>query len=94
MATSIEDALKRLNVALGQLEVSLARRLDAERRRGDLDTELQIMQDDRARLAGELDAALARLDRMEAATQDVGRRVTRAAAAIREVVAPAAPTAS
>ena len=94
MATSIEDALKRLNVALGQLEVSLARRLDAERRRGDLDTELQIMQDDRARLAGELDAALARLDRMEAATQDVGRRVTRAAAAIREVVAAAAATAA
>jgi chromosome segregation ATPase len=88
MGVSLEEALTRLNAALGQLEVSVARRLDAERRRGDLETELQIMQDDRARLAGELDAALARLDRVEAAAQDVGRRVTRAAGAIREVVAP------
>jgi predicted nucleic acid-binding Zn-ribbon protein len=86
MGVSLEQALTRLNAALGQLEVSVARRLDAERRRGDLETELQIMQDDRARLAGELDAALARLDRVEAAAQDVGRRVTRAAGAIREVV--------
>jgi chromosome segregation ATPase len=86
MGVSLEEALTRLNAALGQLEVSVARRLDAERRRGDLETELQIMQDDRARLAGDLDAALARLDRIEAAAQDVGRRVTRAAGAIREVV--------
>jgi predicted nucleic acid-binding Zn-ribbon protein len=78
--------MRRLDGALGLLEAAVTRRLEAERRRGDLETELQIMQDDRARLAGELDAALARLDRVEAAAQDVGRRVTRAAGAIREVV--------
>ena len=86
MAVSLEEALKRLNGALGQLELAVARRLDAEHRRGDVDTELQIMQDDRARLAGELDGALARLDRMEAATQDVSRRVSRAAAVVRDVL--------
>jgi hypothetical protein len=52
------------------------------------------MQDDRARLAVELDGALARLARMEAATQDVGRRVKRAAAVVREVVARADQPAS
>ena len=49
--TSLDDALKRLDTALGLLEASFTRRLDAERRRGDLETELQVMQDDRARLA-------------------------------------------
>ncbi len=89
MADTLDDALQRLDGAVGQLEFAIARRLEGERRRGDLDTELQIMQDDRARLAVELDGALARLARMEAATQDVGRRVRRAAAVVREVVARA-----
>ena len=53
----------------------VARRVEAEKRRGDLETELQLMQDDRARLAVELDAALTRLQRFEAATDDVSRRV-------------------
>ena len=88
MADTLDDALQRLDGAVGQLEFAIAR-LEGERRRGDLDTELQIMQDDRARLAVELDGALARLARMEAATQDVGRRVKRAAAVVREVVARA-----
>src|SRR5205085_1635327 len=59
MANTIEDALQRLDGAVGQLEFAIARRVESERRRGDLDTELQIMQDDRARLAMELDGALA-----------------------------------
>ena len=64
------------------LEASLARRLDAERRRGDLETELQLMQDDRARLAVELDGADPRSHRFEAATDDVGRRVQPAIGAV------------
>ena len=51
------------------------------------------MQDDRARLAVELESAGARLARMEAATADVGRRVHRAIGAVRDVLgrADAAP---
>ena len=86
MAASLDNALKRLESALGLLEAAATRRLEAERRRGDLETELQIMQDDRARLAVELDGAMARLHRVEAATSDIGRRVERAAGAIREVL--------
>ncbi|HEX8666641.1 MAG TPA: DUF4164 family protein [Beijerinckiaceae bacterium] len=90
---ALDDAVRRLEAALGALEATLGRRLDLERRRGDLETELQIMQDDRARLAVELDAASARLARMEAATADVGRRVHRAVGAVRDVLerAEAAP---
>ena len=90
MTPTLEEALKRLEAAVGLLEVAVARRLEAERRRGDLETELQIMQDDRARLAVELDGALTRLHRVEAATDDVGGRVRRALDAIESVLAEVA----
>ncbi|WP_262270326.1 MULTISPECIES: DUF4164 domain-containing protein [Microvirga] len=86
MAPTLEEAMKRLDMALGLLEASVSRRLEADRRRGGLETELQIMQDDRARLAVELDGALTRLHRFEAATDDVGRRVRRAIGAVQTVL--------
>jgi predicted nucleic acid-binding Zn-ribbon protein len=89
MSQTVEDAMKRLESALGGLETAIARRLEAERRRGDLETELQLMQDDRARLAVELDGALARLTRVEAGTSDVGERVRRAIEAIEDALAAA-----
>jgi predicted nucleic acid-binding Zn-ribbon protein len=89
MTASLDDALRRLDGALGQLELSVSRRLETERRRGDLETELQIMQDDRARLAVDLDGTTARLGRMEAVTEDLGRRVTRALTSVAEVLAKA-----
>ena len=83
--------MKRLDRALGLLEVSVSRRLEAEKRRGSLDTELQLMQDDRARLAVELDGALTRLHRFEAAADDVSRRVRLAIGAVQTVLAQAGP---
>ena len=89
MAPSLDDAARRLEAALGQLEASVNRRLEMDRRRSDLETELQIMQDDRARLAVELEGATLRLQQVEAAADDVGRRVRRAAGAVREVISGA-----
>jgi hypothetical protein len=86
MTLLLDDALRRLEGALGLLEAAIARRLEAEKSRGDLETELQIMQDDRARLAVELDAAVTRLHRFEAVTDDVGRRVKQAMGAIQAVL--------
>jgi predicted nucleic acid-binding Zn-ribbon protein len=83
---ALEEATKRLEAALGALEATVGRRLHLERRRGDLETELQIMQDDRARLAVELESAAARLEQLENATGDVSRRVHRAVGAVREVI--------
>jgi hypothetical protein len=91
MSLMLDEAMKRLENALGLLEASVSRRLDAERRRGDLETELQIMQDDRARLAVELDGAITRLNRVEAAADDVGHRVKVAIGAIKDVLARAEP---
>jgi hypothetical protein len=86
MTLLLDDALKRLDNALNLLEAASARRSEGEKGRGDLEIELQIMQDDRTRLAVELDAALARLRRYETVTEDVGRRVRAAMGAIRTVV--------
>ena len=89
MAPTLDEAMKRLDMALGLLEASVSRRLEADRRRGSLETELQLMQDDRARLAVELDGALTRLHRFEAATDDVSRRVRQAIGAVEIVLAQA-----
>ncbi len=91
MSNPLEEALRRLDTSLGMLEAAVNRRLAVDHARGDLETELQIMQDDRARLAVELDSASNRLGSVEAATQDVSRRVTRAIATIEEVLAHQEP---
>lgn len=92
MSGPLDEALKKLEGAIGLLDASVSRRLAAERTRADLETELQIMQDDRARLAVELDGASNRLSRVEAAAEDVGRRVNRAISAIQEVIVHAPST--
>ncbi len=86
MTSILDDAFKRLDGALGLLEASVSRRLEADWRKGGLETELQLMQDDRARLADDLDGALTRLQRFEAATDDVSRRVQLAIIAVQSVL--------
>ncbi len=89
MTSPLDDAMKRLDAALGLLEASVSRRLDAEKRRGSLETELQLMQDDRSRLAEELDGALTQIKRYEVATDDVGQRVQLAILAVQNVLTQA-----
>lgn len=89
MTSPLDDAMKRFEIALGLLEAAVSRRLEADRRRSDLDTELQLMQDDRSRLAEELDGALTRLHRFEAAADDVAQRVRQAIGAVRTVLVEA-----
>ncbi|MDB5511780.1 MAG: hypothetical protein JWR08_1263 [Enterovirga sp.] len=84
MSPELDSALKRLKGALAMLEESAA-----TRRPADLETELQLMQDDRARLSVELESATARLSRVEAATQHVGLRVHAAMGALGQVLARA-----
>lgn len=88
---TLEAVLKRLDSALTALEGAVVRRLEVERRSGDLETELALMQDDRARLAVELDGTLAKLNRLDAAAEDASRRVDVAMGAIRDVVGRASP---
>jgi hypothetical protein len=88
-ATRLDAALKRLAAALDQLEAASARRAQAAATRADLEEELAIMQDDRSRLAAELDGALARAKSLQVANNEVSRRLERASATIQSVLSAA-----
>jgi exonuclease VII small subunit len=87
---TLDHAIARLDAALNQLEAAAQWRLDSEKRRTEMETELTLMQDDRARLAMELDAALAQLKRVEGAADEAGRRLDLAMATIGDVLARSA----
>ncbi|MFO1136002.1 MAG: DUF4164 family protein [Rhodoblastus sp.] len=82
VADPLDAALARLLSALATLEAAAGRKREADLVRSDLDEAFAAMQDDRARLALDLDAALARGQRLEAANDEVARRLEAAAAAI------------
>ena len=83
---ALDHALSRLEGALGQLEAAARRRLEAERGRANLETELTLMQDDRARLAVELDGTMATLGHVQGAAEEVDRRLDKAMTALHEMI--------
>jgi hypothetical protein len=89
--TPLDEALGRMRAALDRLEGAVEKRLRLEAKRGDADEELNLMQDDRARLAVELDGALADTRALVAANAAAGKALSRAAEAIESVLARVAP---
>ena len=87
MSPELDAAIRRLSAAVGVLETAVAARTGLGHSRGDLETELQLMQDDRARLALDLESATARLNQFDAVTEHVGRRVQAAIGHVAEVLA-------
>ncbi|HLH49031.1 MAG TPA: DUF4164 domain-containing protein [Roseiarcus sp.] len=85
-ADLLEPSFKRLRAALDLLEAAIERRARQEGARGDAQEELALMQDDRARLAVELDGALDRNRGLLAANMEAARRVEKASAAIRSIL--------
>jgi chromosome segregation ATPase len=82
----LEMPLKRLATALDHLEAAAERRAEADSRRGDLEEELVVMQDDRSRLANELDGVMARARKLEEANAEVAQRLAATGAAIRSML--------
>lgn len=82
----LELAFKGLLAALDQLEAACERRRNADAERGNLEEELAVLQDDRTRLALELDDAQARAKSLELANGEVARRLARASASIRALL--------
>lgn len=82
----LDGSLGRLSAALDALETTVARRIDNELSLADLEEELAIMQDDRSRLALELDAALAQKSALEKTREEVLRRLHGASVGIRAVL--------
>jgi chromosome segregation ATPase len=79
-------ALRRLALALDQLEAAAERRLKTAERRSDIEEEFAVLQDDRARLAVELDGAVARSQSLELANNEVAHRLAKAREAIEEMM--------
>jgi hypothetical protein len=83
---SIDEALARLDAALSRLDAVVARRIETAAQPDDRDTELALMDEDRARLAAALDAASARLAEVSATTGEVGHRLDRAIETVQDVL--------
>ncbi|MGE3247872.1 MAG: DUF4164 family protein [Beijerinckiaceae bacterium] len=81
-----EAALKRFQTALDHLEAAMERRGDTDRTLANLREELAVMQDDRARLAAELDGALKRNHTLGLANDDVRTRLEKTAEAVRAIL--------
>ena len=85
-----EPSLRRMRAAIDLLEAAIERRVRVDAKRGDADEELALMQDDRARLAVELDGALSRSRVLEAANAEAARRLAQASAALETLIERAA----
>lgn len=88
----LDAAMKRLEAALSHLEAAGERRIAAEGARGNLEEELMVMQDDRARLAAELDGALARARSLSLANTEVRQRLEQASDALRSMIGEPRPS--
>ncbi len=74
-AKRVEADIAELQMAIAQLERTVAGKLEDEASNAELQEELAIMQDDRSRLALDLDAALARQNALEKSRDEVLRRL-------------------
>ncbi|SKA35147.1 DUF4164 family protein [Consotaella salsifontis] len=83
---SLEDADRRLRLALERLESAVERRAERDAVLMNSDAELQRMAADRAKLAGQLDNALARAERLEQANREVSKRLVSVMEMIRAVL--------
>ena len=83
----LDGALARLQAALTVLEVAAARRRETDLAQADLAESLAAMQDDRARLALDLDEVLARARKLEVANEEVARRLEAAGLALKSMIA-------
>jgi hypothetical protein len=82
----LEPSLKRLRAAIDLIEAAVERRVRQDGAQNDTLEELALMQDDRARLAVELDGALDRNRSLLSANNEAAKRLGRAGAAIRAVL--------
>ena len=94
LPNDLAAALRRLDAALDQIEAVAERRGLADAARGNIEEELAIMQDDRTRLAVELDGALAQGKTLTLAHDEVARRLERARLTIESVIGDSAEDAA
>ena len=82
----LSQAFARLRASVSGLESAAERQRRQTEQQGSLSTELALMQDDRARLAAELDSAMARADRLAKSAKEVDKRLVGMARSIKKVL--------
>ncbi|KAB0677999.1 DUF4164 domain-containing protein [Aureimonas leprariae] len=82
----LQRASARLEAALGRLEAAIDVQSEREGVVKGVEEEIQRMTADRGRLAGELDVALSRTERLEQTNREVSRRLVSAMETIRSVL--------
>jgi predicted nucleic acid-binding Zn-ribbon protein len=90
---ALEISLKRLASAVGALELAADRRMRHDEARATVQEEYALMQDDRSRLAVELDAAVDRSRALESANSEAAKRLQHAAQAIESLLGRLEPEA-
>ena len=85
-ADPAEPSLLRLRAALNLLEAAIERRQRLDARRADADEEFALMQDDRARLAVELDGAMASNRALRSANVVATEKIAKTAAFIEHMI--------
>ena len=83
---SLETSLKRLGSAVDALEWATDLRVRHDEARATTQEEFALMQDDRSRLAVELDAAVDRTRALESSNAEAAKRLAQAAQAIERVL--------
>lgn len=84
---SIEAASRRLALALDALDSAAEQRHEVARKEEALATQIHALGGDRARLAGELDQAIAHSRVLENASREVAKRIDAAIETVRSILA-------
>jgi predicted nucleic acid-binding Zn-ribbon protein len=84
--SAIDQAVKRLAMALDGLDAAVERRREGDRREDDLAHQVQSLAVDRTKLAAALDGESARTRRLETANREIAGRLDAAIASIQAVL--------
>jgi hypothetical protein len=83
---AIDNAVKRLALALDALDAAVERRKQSDRSEEGLASQLQALGLDRTQLASALDGETARSRRLEAVNREIAQRLDTAIASIQSVL--------
>jgi uncharacterized membrane protein YccC len=84
--STIDNAVKRLALALDALDAAVERRREADRHEETLVAQVQALGVDRSRLASDLDGETARSRKLEATNREIAQRLDSAIASIQSVL--------
>ncbi len=86
MSTGLNQAAEKLNLAIDRLEATIGRQAGVQADKASLETEIQSLGADRARLADLLDKSEAKATRLDTINREVSHKLVEAMETIRSVL--------